>query len=127
MLNHIALQVTDLAKSTRFYQQILGLDTIPNPFNDGRHTWLQIPGSGHVHLIVPADQIKPVIPLKNSHLCFSVPSVNAFAQKLRAAGLPWEDWPGKAYEITLRPDGIHQLYLRDPDGYWIEINDDYSR
>ncbi|RYF13836.1 MAG: VOC family protein, partial [Flavobacteriales bacterium] len=26
-------------------------------------------------------------------------------------------------EVTLRPDGIHQLYLQDPDGHWIEVND----
>src|SRR5215475_6853203 len=25
---------------------------------------------------------------------------------------------------SVRPDGVHQLYFQDPDGYWIEINDD---
>ena len=24
----------------------------------------------------------------------------------------------------VRPDGVHQLYFQDPDGYWIEVNDD---
>jgi lactoylglutathione lyase len=23
-----------------------------------------------------------------------------------------------------RVDGIKQIYLQDPDGYWIEVNDD---
>jgi lactoylglutathione lyase len=23
-----------------------------------------------------------------------------------------------------RIDGVHQIWLQDPDGYWIEINDD---
>jgi lactoylglutathione lyase len=26
-------------------------------------------------------------------------------------------------KVTDRPDGVHQVYLQDPDGYWIEVND----
>lgn len=126
-LNHIALQVTNLEASTRFYQQVLGLDTIANPFNDGRHTWLQIPGSGHLHLIVSPTQEAPVMPLKQTHFCFSLPNVEFFASKLKQLNIPYEDWPGQPQTITLRADGVRQLYLQDPDGYWIEINDDYPR
>jgi lactoylglutathione lyase len=25
--------------------------------------------------------------------------------------------------VTQRPDGVKQVYLQDPDGYWIEVND----
>ena len=32
-LNHIALYVLDLKKSSDFYSQIVGLDTIPEPFH----------------------------------------------------------------------------------------------
>ena len=24
----------------------------------------------------------------------------------------------------VRPDKVQQIYLQDPDGYWIEVNDD---
>jgi catechol 2,3-dioxygenase-like lactoylglutathione lyase family enzyme len=41
-LNHIALYVVDLKISTSFYHDIVGLDTIPEPFHDGRHTWFNI-------------------------------------------------------------------------------------
>jgi hypothetical protein len=27
-------------------------------------------------------------------------------------------------KVTDRPDGVHQIYLQDLDGYWIEVNDD---
>jgi len=27
-------------------------------------------------------------------------------------------------KISARPDGIKQIYFQDPDGYWIEVNDD---
>jgi len=25
--------------------------------------------------------------------------------------------------VTTRPDGVHQIWFQDPDGYWLEIND----
>ena len=36
VLNHIAVYVKDLKKSADFYTRIIGLDTIPEPFHDGR-------------------------------------------------------------------------------------------
>jgi len=122
VLNHIALYVTNLSKSTAFYQQIIGLDTIPEPFHDGKHTWFKVAEHSHLHLIQGATGPSPLT--KNSHLCFSVASVEDMINKLKKAGIVYEDWAGKKGSITLRVDGIHQIYFQDPDGYWIEINDD---
>ena len=47
-LNHIALYVTNLKTSTAFYQQIVQLDTIPEPFHDGKHTWFSIGPKSHL-------------------------------------------------------------------------------
>lgn len=124
-LNHIALSVHDLKKSTLFYQQYLELDTIPEPFHDNRHTWFSISEFAHLHLIQNPGDI--ITPSKNSHLCFSVDSVPAYANKLTKAGISFEDWTGVKGAITTRVDKIKQLYFQDPDGYWIEINDDYSK
>ena len=122
VLNHIAVYVIDLSKSTAFYQNIIGLDTIPEPFHDGKHTWFKIAEHSHLHLIQGAAGPSPLT--KNSHLCFSVASVEDMINKLKKAGIVYEDWAGKKGSITLRVDGIHQIYFQDPDGYWIEINDD---
>lgn len=124
-LNHIALSVHDLKKSTNFYNQFLELDTIPEPFHDGRHTWFGIGDQSHLHLIQNPGAI--LTPGKNAHLCFSVSSVDAFAEKLSKAGIHFEDWAGKKGAITTRVDKIKQIYFQDPDGYWIEINDDNSK
>src|SRR5688572_14215689 len=48
-LNHIALYVSDLKTSTVFYRDIIGLDTIPEPFHDGRHTWFGVGVKSHLH------------------------------------------------------------------------------
>lgn len=123
MLNHIAVYVVNLQKSTAFYKDIVGLDTIPEPFHDRKHTWFQVAEHSHLHIISGATGITTHD--KNSHLCFSVPSVEAFIQTLNKSSIPYEDWKGNKQSVTLRVDGIKQIYFQDPDGYWIEINNDY--
>ena len=75
-LNHIAVYVVDLKISTHFYQNIIGLDTIPEPFHDGKHTWFSVGPKSHLHLIEGAES--KLVHNKNTHLCFSVASVDSF-------------------------------------------------
>ena len=120
-LNHIALYVANLQTSTAFYKDIIGLDTIPEPFHDGRHTWFGVGVKSHLHIISGATTKTDHD--KNTHLCFSVPSVNEFVKRLEKNKIEYEDWPGTKMKITTRVDGVKQIYFKDPDGYWIEIND----
>jgi lactoylglutathione lyase len=121
VLNHIAVYIVDLKISTNFYQNILQLDTIPEPFHDGRHTWFAIGAVGHLHIIQGADKFTPHD--KNNHLCFSVGSIADFIKTLNKHNIIYEDWAGEKMKVTNRVDGVHQIYLNDPDGYWLEIND----
>jgi len=120
-LNHIAQYVVDLKVSTDFYTNIVGLDTIPEPFHDGRHTWFAVGPKSHLHIISGA--AKKEVHDKNSHLCFIVASVPAFTEVLKKNNIPFESWTGEKNTWTNRVDGVKQIYFTDPDGYWIEIND----
>jgi lactoylglutathione lyase len=120
-LNHIALYVVDLKASSSFYHHVIGLDTIPEPFHDGKHTWFSIGPKSHLHLIEGAKAI--ITHEKNSHLCFSVPSVPEFIKTLEKNKVEFETWAGEKSKVTTRVDGVKQIYFKDPDGYWIEIND----
>ena len=122
MLNHIAVYVKDLNKSTAFYQQIIGLDTIPEPFHDNRHTWFKVAEHSHLHIISGAKEITQHD--KNSHLCFSVSSMESFIKVLESNKIPYEAWNGQANSVTTRVDGVKQIYFQDPDNYWVEINND---
>jgi lactoylglutathione lyase len=122
MLNHIAVYVKDLQVMTDFYRTIVGIDTMPEPFHDGKHTWFPIGGRSQLHFIKGAKETTPHD--KNSHLCFTVSSVDDFVKRLIAAGIHYEDWPGKANAITTRVDGVKQVYFKDPENYWVEVNDD---
>ena len=120
-LNHIAVYVVDLKISTAFYKDIIGLDTIPEPFHDGRHTWFSVGIKSHLHIISGAKG--KTDHEKNSHLCFSVPSVADFIKLLEKNNVEYENWAGQKNTVTNRVDGVKQIYFKDPDGYWIEIND----
>ncbi|MGN6294242.1 MAG: VOC family protein [Chitinophagaceae bacterium] len=119
-LNHIAIYVVDLEKSTRFYRDIIGLDTIPEPFHDGHHAWFNIGPKSQLHIISGAANTVPHD--KNAHLCFSVPSIDQFIANLNKHQIPYEDWAGKQASVTLRVDGVKQIWFKDPDGYWVEAN-----
>lgn len=121
-LNHIALYVEDLAKSKMFYQNIIGLDTVPEPFKDGLHAWFKIGNELTLHIIQgPKEKL---VQYRSTHTCFSVTDINAFVEHLKKAGFVYEDVKGTQNAVTTRVDGVKQIYFKDPDGYWIEINND---
>jgi lactoylglutathione lyase len=43
--------------------------------------------------------------------------------RLEQHGVTYVSVAGQAKDITVRADGIRQIYFQDPDGHWIEIND----
>lgn len=122
VLNHIAVYVADLEKATDFYKTVFDLEIIPEPFKDGRHTWFTLGPAGQLHLIQGAKA--STVHDKNEHLCFSVPSIDLFIEKMNSKNIMFEDWAGKPKGVTNRTDGVKQVYFKDPDGHWLEVNDD---
>ena len=121
-LNHIAIYVENLEISTIFYKDVLQLTEMPEPFHDGLHTWFTLGVAGQLHLIQGA---KGGVPRdKNDHLCFSTSDMDQFIKNLKKRKVTYYDWPGNQGQITTRVDGVHQIYFQDPDGHWIEINDE---
>lgn len=124
-INHIAIHVANLERSRTFYEEVLGLQAIEEPFKDGMHAWYTIGGGASVHLIEEIDQIPPKEVSKTNHLCFSVADMGTFIQNLNKKNCNFENWAGDQGKIHLRPDGIQQIFFRDPDNYWIEVNNDF--
>jgi lactoylglutathione lyase len=121
-INHTAIYVMNIPIAGNFYTNIIGLDTIAEPFHDGKHIWYKTGEHTMLHVIQGADQKKEYY--KNQHTCFTVPDFNAFTNKLLKINWSFEDVAGNKNKITTRVDGVHQIWLQDPDGYWLEINDD---
>ncbi len=119
--DHTTIFVTDLQRASDFYRTVMLLDTIPEPFKDGNHTWFRIGAHNQLHVVSGA---KTDIPHDiNIHLAFSVADLAAFTAHLDQLHVKYGNWAQSSTEPQLRPDGIKQVYLQDPDGYWIEVND----
>jgi lactoylglutathione lyase len=124
-LNHIAVYVSSLEKSGKFYQDMLSLVKIEEPFKDGKHIWFTLGPAGQLHLI---SGLKGKVAFdKNEHLCFSVPSIDKFIARLNDSKIEYTNWPGTEKAPTVRVDGVKQVYFQDPDGHWLEVNDDNSK
>ncbi len=120
-INHLAIYVVDLQKTGDFYSNVIGLDTIPEPFHDNKHIWYRIGPGASLHVISGAE--KPKEYFLNNHMCFSLSSVDAFVEKLRSRNIGWVNAKGEKGLVTTRVDGVKQIWVNDPDGYFIEIND----
>lgn len=118
--DHFALEVQDLQKVGDYYREVLMLEEIPHPSEPTGFRWFRISGNTQLHLI--GKETVPVEDRKSEHLCFSVSDLDAFIAHLEQSQVPFWDWPGKPGAVTLRADGVRQIYLKDPESNWIEIN-----
>src|SRR3954464_10425347 len=120
--NHTTIYVVDMNKSADFYEKVMMFERIAEPFHDNRHICMKIGDNNHLLIVQSAKEITPHD--INIHLAFTVPSVEEFAKHLDAMNVKYGNWNQTSKEPQLRPDGIKQIYFQDPDGYWIEVNDD---
>ena len=120
-LDHVTLVVKDLEASKQFYCGILGMDDVPRPDFSFAGKWFQA-GSTQIHLILeheqsgPAGEIRRGEPsTRNHHHAFLVDDVTGAFEAAKAAEAEIVSEPKS------RPDGAVQLFLRDPDGYIVEL------
>ncbi len=120
--NHIALSVKDVNKSVEFYQKLLKLEEIKNTASDSKTRWLSLNEGKQLHLIPrPNFEIKIN---KAVHFALSTPDLDSLIDNLNNLKIEFSDWHDVPNKIYVRKDGIKQIYFQDPNGYWIEINND---
>lgn len=118
--DHLAIYVTDIDRSAAFYETLLNLERIPEPFRDGLHIWLRIAPTLSLHIVGGATTTAPHD--ITHHMAFRTASLDGLMPRLDTAGVLYRNFLGDA-RINIRPDGIRQIYFQDPDGYWIEVNE----
>lgn len=113
--DHYTVAVADLGASLEFYTGILGLAQTERPDFGFEGAWVSIGRGLALHLI--ADPDRPVMDggSRKLHFAFRVKDIHVFRDRLQAFGVTIEK------DIKPRPDGVLQMFVRDPDGYWIEI------
>ena len=119
-LDHAALHVSDLSASVAFYERVFRLDEIPAPGDPAVIRWLGLDGA-ELHLIHYEGDVPATT--KAVHFALRVPDLDALVDRVEELGVPYSDWPGAPSALSVRGDGVRQIYVQDPDGYWIEVND----
>ena len=123
-LQHCGLIVADLERSRAFYGGALGLEEVPRPHNFVfAGAWFQI-GEDQLHLLVEGDTtgsagaVDPGPSVRvglATHIALEVDDLDGACARL------------DEHEVALvggpmpRGDGYDQLFVRDPDGYVIEL------
>jgi glyoxylase I family protein len=128
-LHHVAVNVTDLERSKRFYREVLGLEEIARPPFSFPGAWFQVGGPGHhVHLIVheaATTRGRKGIDTRDIHFALRVRSYREALESLRAKGYREDAAADDLLRMIVSPRataGFPQIYVMDPDRNVIEIN-----
>lgn len=119
--DHYAVNVDDLDESVAFYQRVLALAEIHDGTEKENIRWLSL-GNGMSLHVIESDRSEVRLQ-KGVHLSISVNEFDAFVEHLRKINLQFFSWQGLPMQSNDRPDGVRQVYFKDLDGYWIEVND----
>ncbi len=116
-LRHLALKVSDIGKSRRFYEGVLGMQVVWEP--DPENLYLSL-GSDNLalHQIPPGETWAAERGQRLDHFGFIAENesiVDAMARKMEAAGVPI------IKPVKRHRDGSYSFYMADPDGNSIQV------
>jgi lactoylglutathione lyase len=116
--NHVGLAVKDLKTSVVFYRDIIGLSSLDVPDNMlAIRRWFRVAPGQELHLLLGREN--PVANNDKNGAHFSLSSPTNSADEIEAF-LKGKNIP---YHRQKRFDGAYQIYVTDPDGYVIELNE----
>jgi lactoylglutathione lyase len=116
--NHVGLAVKDLKTSVTFYREIIGLAPLDVPDNLlAVRRWFKIAPGQELHLLLGREQPVANNDKNGAHFSLTIPadSADGIEAFLKEKNVP--------YHRQKRFDGAFQIYVTDPDGYVIELNE----
>ena len=117
-LLHTRYRVNDLAKTIKFYKEVLGLEEVRRHKSPrgSELVFLKAPESEELIEICHYPSSGPVqVQGDLTHLAFEVDSLTDFEKHLAGLGLKYSDGP------HLKPDGSGFAFIDAPEGYEIEL------
>jgi lactoylglutathione lyase len=117
-MDHVAISVVDPDKSAAFYTDLFGFKQVPAPVPMAR--WLVMANGVMLHIV--GNRTASSQHSRWDHLALSCANMDAVISKLNARHIAWTNMEGGRLP-QVRADGVKQIFIQDPDSYWIEIND----
>jgi glyoxylase I family protein len=117
---HEGIPVRDLDACVKFYTEVLGLKLLPRPALPGPGAWLgDEDNTVQFHLIVTERDYRPgpeaPISATGRHTAWMVKDLDAFRQRLRALGVPYQENSGYI--------ASDQVFIKDPEGHTWEFQE----
>jgi lactoylglutathione lyase len=112
-INHVALHVADVEVSVRFYRDVLGLEPLPRPAFTFPGAWFRLGTVQELHLLGERSDLV-YSHSRGTHFALNTTDIDGWETYLTEKNIQFR--PPKP-----RPDGLRQLFVVDPDGYWIEL------
>jgi lactoylglutathione lyase len=120
--DHATILVSDLDRSALFYKNVLQFKELETPWGENPSIrFFAIGNSQQLHLA--RGETGEIKLEKSIHIAFAVKDFDRYLSFLTDMGVAYSNFAGDSNQYQTRPDGVKQIYLQDPDGYWIEIND----
>ncbi len=141
-IHHVALSTHDIERSLAFYQGLLGAtivfdagweqgtdlaDTVTRLQNSSCRQVMLLLGNAYLEIFQyrtptpnPVDPARPVCDHGWTHLCLDVTGVDGEYQRMLDAGVDCHSEPQWVSE------GVKTLYLRDPDGNVVELQEVFT-
>lgn len=115
-IDHYTVNVSDLDRSVKFYEDIIGLKNGARPDFGFPGAWLYLGDAPRVHLMagreIGTDKTGPF-----DHIAFKGIGVDETEDKLKANNIEYRRTEIDDFKLT-------QLFITDPDGVMIELNFD---
>lgn len=112
-LIHVAIHVADVARSERFYREVLRLEPLARPAFSFPGAWFRLGRDQELHLI--GDTQYPLqTPHRGHHFALLIDHVDPWETHLKS-------FAELRYTRKIRPDDAFQLFLADPDGNYVEL------
>jgi len=118
--NHLAIMVNDLEKTGDFYSEVLQIEEIDITATGLTHRWFKLENGLEIHLVSSPEMLPKKT--RNNHLAIQTNDINTMTTYLEEKKIEYSDWFGNENKIQKRFDGVLQVYITDPEGNWVEIN-----
>jgi len=121
--DHSTIQVKDIDVSVEFYKTILQFEELDTPWPENPTIkFFNIGNNQQLH-IAEVDFYGTIKINRVLHLAFTTKDLESYVKFLTEKGIEYFNFNEEVNKFQKRPDGVRQIYFKDPDGYWIEVND----